>query len=198
MYRDTEIYGEITKTVINIYLDYGIKGFPIDEKSVCKKLGIALIPYTDFGKEDRKLLLKKSQHGFYVPGTSDNSPTIFYNDSYESKGAQRLTVFHELKHYVYEDSDDEEDDLADFFARYFMCPIPYLLLKKIDTPNEIASICGTSMEAAYNVYSNLCNRRKKYGYQLFDYEIPLIEHLEPILLEVYSVKKEGDDVYEGK
>ncbi len=195
MYRSSEIYDGIKKTIIEIYLDYEIKGLPIDEADVCRKMGVALLPYTSFRKEERNLLLKKSKHGFYVPGTVDNSPTIFYNDLYASKGAQRLTIFHELKHYVYEDIDDEEDDLADFFARYFMCPIPYLLLKKIDTPNEIASVCGTSMEAAYNVYSNLRNRRKKYGYYLFDYEKPLIDHLDPVLLEVYSKEKEGDDIY---
>jgi len=198
MYRAGEVYDEIKKTVIDIYLDYGIVGFPIDEKYVCEKMGVALIPYTSYSKEERKLLLKKSQHGFYVPGTADNSPTIFYNDLYESKGAQRLTVFHELKHYVYGDSDDEGDDLADFFARYFMCPIPYLLLKKIDTPNQITSVCGTSLKVAYNVYSNLYNRRRKYNYHLFDYEIPLINHLEPILLEVYFEKNGGDKKYEGK
>jgi len=198
MYRTGEIYDEIKKTIIDIYIDYGIVGFPIDETCVCRKMGVALIPYTNYGKEERRLLIKKSQHGFYVPGTADNSPTIFYNDLYESKGAQRLTIFHELKHYVYEDDDDENDDLADFFARYFMCPIPYLLLKKIDTPNEIASVCGTSLEAADNVYSNLHNRRKKYSYHLFDYEIPLINHLDPVLLEVYSREREGDEIYEGK
>lgn len=47
-------------------------------------------------------------------------PTIYYNDSFESEGSQRFTIFHELKHYVFEDKDDEDDDLADFFARYFM------------------------------------------------------------------------------
>jgi len=198
MYRASEVYEEITKTIIDIYLDYDIKGFPIDEKLVCRKLGVALIPYSGFTRKDRALLIKKSQHGFYVPETANNSPTIFFNDSFESEGAQRLTIFHELKHYVYDDIDDEDDDLADFFARYFMCPIPYLLLKKIDKPNEIASVCGTSMAAAYNAYSNLRNRREKYGYHLFDYEIQLINHLEPILLEVYSEKKEGDGIYEGK
>lgn len=37
------------------------------------------------------------------------------------------------------ESNEDEDDLADFFARYFLCPIPYLLMKGIETENEIVS-----------------------------------------------------------
>ena len=133
-----------------------------------------------------------------MKGTKANAPTIYYNDSFESDGAQRFTIFHELKHYVYNDEDDSEDDLADFFARYFMCPIPYLLLKNMDTPNEIASYCGTSFEVAFHVCLNLHNRKNRYGFQIFDYEIKLIEHLEPVLLEVYSKEKESDEIYESK
>lgn len=72
-----------------------------------------------------------------------------------------------------------------------MCPIPYLLLKKIDTPNDIVSYCGTSLAVARNVYINLRNRKNKYEYHLFGYEVPLIEHLEPVLLEVYLKGKGG-------
>ena len=190
MYRKGTIYDEIKKVIIDIYLDYGFNTFPIDPQEVCRRMGVALIPYSSFNREQRRLLKKESEYGFFVPATSQNVATIYYNDFYGSLGAQLLTIFHELKHYVYEDSDDVDDNLADFFARYFMCPIPYLLLKNIDTPNEIVSFCGVSYEAAYNVYSNLLNRKNKYGYRLFDYEIPLIEHLEPVLLEVY--KKECD------
>ena len=67
-----------------------------------------------------------------------------------------------------------------------MCPIPYLLLKKIDSQNEIVSFCGASPLAARNASTNIVNRRNKYGYKLFDYEVRLIEHLEPLLIEVYQ------------
>ena len=67
-----------------------------------------------------------------------------------------------------------------------MCPIPYLLLKKIDSQNEIVSFCGASLSAARNASTNIVNRRNKYGYKLFDYEVRLIEHLEPLLIEVYQ------------
>lgn len=176
MYRPTDIYEEITKTIIDIYLDYGIKTFPLDEKDICRRLGVALVPYSECCSEAQELLLKKSEHGFFVKGTSETPPTIYFNDRFGSSGAVRFTIFHDLKHYVYnEDADnEEEDDLADFFSRFFLCPIPYLLMKGIETENEIVSCFGVSMAAAENVVSNLQNRKKKYGFKVFDYEVPLL------------------------
>ena len=57
--------------------------------------------------------------GFFVKATKSTPPTIYYNDTIESEGAIRFTIFHELKHYVFEDDDDEDDDLADFFCKIF-------------------------------------------------------------------------------
>lgn len=184
MYRKPEIYDNIKRTIINIYIDYDLKGFPIDEKDVCRKLGIALVPYSEYNLKDRELLKKKSEYGFFIPETLVNPPTIFYNDSVESIGSIRFTIFHEIKHYVYEDCDDSQDDLADFFARYFMCPIPYLLLKGITHKNDIMSYCRTSMVVAENVCKNIINRQSKYGNKIFEYEKPLIKQLDPILFEV--------------
>ncbi len=149
-------------------------------------MGVALVGYSSMPEEFYYLLKKKSMYGFFVPETRENPPTIYYNDMINSKGLQRFTVFHELKHYVFEDENEEEDDLADYFSKYFMCPIPYLLLKNIDSPNEVVSRFGTSLEAAGYICANVNNRRNKYGYRIFDYEVELIEHLEPILLEIYA------------
>ncbi len=186
MYRqDRGIYDDLARAVIDIYIDYNIRSFPLDENEICKTLGVELIPYSSYKGKKREILLKKSPWGFFSPKSAESDPIIFFNDSYDSVGAQRLTVFHELKHYVFEDEDDSDDDLAEYFGRYFMCPIPYMLLNHIDTPNEIVSYCGLSLEAANYASENIHNRRKKYGYKIFDYEIPLIEHLEPALLETY-------------
>ena len=54
----------------------------------------------------------------------------YYIQLIVSVGAQRFTIFHKIKHYVFEDKDDAKDDTADYFAKLFMCPIPYLILKK--------------------------------------------------------------------
>lgn len=185
MYRDGKIYDEIVETIIQIYIDYGIKSFPVDEKVICRKMGVSLLPYSYFDKRTRELLIKKSLYGFFVKGSKEKPPTIYYNDLRDNYGSVRFTIFHELKHYIYDDEDDSEDDLADYFARQFMCPTPYLLLKDVDTENELMSYCGVSHEAAVNTKMNILNRKRKYGYDLFDYEVKLIEHLEPVLIEVF-------------
>lgn len=64
MYRRDAIYDEIKNVIIDIYIDYGIKTFPINEKEVCKKMGVALIPYSEYEGDEFKLLQKKIQVGF--------------------------------------------------------------------------------------------------------------------------------------
>lgn len=186
MYRDGKVYDEIDKVIIDIYLDYDIKTFPIDPVDVCNRMGVALIPYSEFGRAGCKLLSKKSLHGFFVKESKEQPPTIYYNDRLESKGAMRFTILHELKHYVYDDDNDDADDLADYFARHFMAPTAYLMQKGLDSTNEIVSFCGMSMEAAKNAYMNIVSRRKRYGMDLFDYEVSLIDQLDPILMETFT------------
>lgn len=187
MYRPPADYDSIKKVIIQIYLDYDISGFPLDEKAVCKTLGVSLIPYSEYFPEDALLFKKKSKYGFYVKGTRENPPTIYYNDKFDSEGAKRLTIFHELKHYIFnEDSEDEEkDDYADFFGRYFLCPIPYLIVKNIDTVNDVISNFGLSQTAAKNAVSNVTNRKIRYGKRIFDYEVPLLEHLDKDAFEIF-------------
>lgn len=195
MYRSSEEYEEIVKDIIDIYLDYGIKDFPINEKDICNKLGVSLVPYSALSDEVIKLLKRKRKYGFFVKGCRNFPPTIYYNDSIESDGTRRITIFHELKHYVYnEDSDDEdEDDLAEFFARYFMCPIPYLIIKGLDDVNEIISHCDVNAIIAGNVISNLHNRKEKHGYRIFEHEIPFLKHLDIDAYEVFKRSHSGGD-----
>lgn len=185
MYRKGEVYDEIKNVIIDIYIDYDIHQFPVDEKWLCRRMGVALIPYSAYDTDARILLNKKSKKGFFVKGSDTSPPTIYYNDRFKTEGEIRFTIFHELKHYVFEDVDDSEDDLADFFARYIMCPIPYLMLKNINTAEEVMSYCNTTISAATHVVSNINNRKNKYDYQIFDNEKRLINHLEPLLIEVY-------------
>lgn len=189
MYRSREEYNEISRVVAEIYVDYGItsKDFPLDEKEICRKMGVELIPYSEYGRDEKQYLLKRSRFGFFVRETNENPPMIFYNDELGPRGAIRFTVFHELKHYVSDDDDESQDDLAVFFARYFMCPIPYAILMKISTPDKIIQGFGVSFAAAKNICSALKNRRNVYGDKLFEEEIPLIEQLKPECIEFFEL-----------
>ena len=64
MYRAGKEYNEIDKVICQIYLDYDLRFFPIDEKEVCRKLGVSLIAYSEFDGADLKLLKKNHSKAF--------------------------------------------------------------------------------------------------------------------------------------
>lgn len=185
--RSGQEYDEIVKEIIQIYIDYDIKSFPLDLDMICRLLGVSLVPYSECGLEAKDLLLKKTKKGFFVRGTTENTPTIYYNDYEVSVGEMRYTISHEIKHYVYDECDDdnEKDDLADFFARFFLCPIPYLIVKGILSSNDIVSHCKVTLTAASNAASNISERMRWYGYKIFEHELPLLKHLIPVEFELY-------------
>lgn len=190
MYRSGNEYDELDKLIYSIYVDYNIQKFPIDEKELCQKMRIALVPYSEFSNDGQSLLQKKSKHAFFVKASKENQPIIYYNDMFESNGAIRFSIFHEIKHYICEDEDDSKDDLADYFARHFMCPTAYLMVKGIVSPNEIVPFCGVSFEAACNASANLASRQEKLGMKLFSYEKEFIKQIDPIVLSLYEKKGE--------
>lgn len=199
MYRRGKEYDRIAKLAINIYLDYGFNTFPLDEKEVCRRLGIALVPYSECAPEERALLHKRSTYGFFNPLTKFTPPIIFYNDDLnelQSYGCIRQSIFHEIKHFVDDDKDGnpEDDDLAEYFGKYFACPIPHLIVNNIINPSEIVSLFGTSYTIASYVSTNIANRKKRYGKLIFDYEKPLIQLLDPTYYEIFINRKDGDDL----
>ena len=177
MYWSGNDYDKTAQLVIGIFVDYNIRRFPVDEKAICRNLGLKLIPYSEYSEEQQVLLRKRSPDAFFAPATKKTPPTIFYNDKVESYGRLRYNIFHEVKHFVNGDKDDGEynDNMADYFARYFMCPIPYLIEYGIDDELTIMSDHLVSLQAAQNTLKNVRNRRAAYGDKIFDYEKPLVE-----------------------
>ena len=183
MYWTGNDYDKMTQLVIDIFIDYNITTFPIDEREVCRKLGLKLIPYSAYSEKDQILLKKRSKDGYFSPATKITSNAIYYNDSITSYGKIRFTVFHELKHYANGDKDDMEynDNMADYFSRYFMAPIPYLIKKDINDELTLIFDHGLSVEAAKYAIKNVQHRKARYGDTIFDYEKSLIELLCPYL-----------------
>lgn len=196
--RSGKEYDEIVKEIISIYIDYNIKSLPLDLEMICRLLGVSLVPYSACGHEAKDLLLKKTKKGFFVRGTHESTPTIYYNDYEVTVGEMRYTISHEIKHYVYDecDADTENDDLADYFARFFLCPIPYLIVKGILSPNDVVSHCKVTLTAACNAASNISERMRWHGYKIFEYEVPLLKHLIPVEFELY--KREHYDPETGR
>ncbi len=182
MYRIGKKYDEVAKLVGDIYIDYDLKGFPVDVTVACQKLGVALVPYSEYSNVEKALLLKKSESGFYVPPTVESAPMIFYNNDISvvgSCGNMRRNIMHEVFHYINGDTreDPDNDDLADYFGKYFLAPISYLIAAQIENPNEIIGKFEVDSTMAYYITKNINNRKMKYGNKIFDYEKPLLQHI---------------------
>lgn len=179
MYRKGKEYENLDKLAIDVYVDYGLSSFPLDEKELCKKMGIMLIPYSSYDGEQLQILKKKSLYGFWSMGNKGYTPMIFYNDNLNdlhSPATISQTIRHEIKHILCGDVDDAstKDDLAEHFGRYLACPTPYLIAKNITDINMAISTFGISAQMAGNALSAVTNRISKYGNKIFDYEKPLL------------------------
>ena len=181
MYRSGNDYNKMAQLVIDIYLDYNITSFPIDEKELCRRLGVKLVSYSEYPEKAQLLFQKKSLDAFFTATTKNTPPTIFCNDKNRNRERQRYSIFHEIKHFVNNDIEDNDynNNMADYFARYIMCPIPYLIKSNINDETTLISDHGVGYEAAIYAITNVRNRRAKHGDKIFDYEQPLIDLLFP-------------------
>lgn len=68
--------------------------------------------------------------------------------------------------------------MADFFARYFMCPIPVLISRKVLDIPTIMSDYNIGLQAANNVLSNLRNRKMWHGDKIVEHEQALVDLIE--------------------
>ena len=183
MYRSGEEYNTIERKVADIYCDYEFRGFPVDEKEVCSRMGVRLQKIPLEIRRTNKFVSNRLCGGFFVKSTAKTPPTIFYEVWFTTtRQEQRFAIFHELKHFVFEDKNDDKDDLAEHFSRCFMCPPSYFLLKGITAPEELADFCDMTFSAAKNASQQIKNRLDKYGTKLYSYEVDLIRLLEPALL----------------
>ena len=181
MYRNGKEYDKMAQLAISILTDYNITSFPIDEKELCRKMGVSLIPYSEYSEEQQQLFIKRSEDAFYLPPTLQSPPAILYNDQVTPYTRVRHSVFHEIKHYANGDTEetDLDEELAGYFSKYIQAPIPYLIVTGVDSHLTIMSNHGLGEQSAVYVLRNLRNRRAKYGDKIFEYEQPLIDLLFP-------------------
>lgn len=168
-------YRIIDEEVVNIYEDYGLTSFPINVYELCKKMGIKLFKYSSFEGEDKKILLKKSYDGFFTK--SPVGYCIFYNDQIENNEQINMTIAHEISHYVFEDECENEivESYAKHFARYLLCPTPYLIHKEMFNYLDIMYTFEITKTAAINASNSALNRYEAMGDRIFDYEQPILE-----------------------
>lgn len=174
-------YEKMAKLVIDIYLDYDIKLFPVDAYDIAERMGFKVSYYSDYPKEEREAFKKLFKDGTNLPieGDSKHTRNIIINDEIKSPARKQATIFHEIKHIVNCDKEGTQfnEDMATFFSRYMRCPTPYLICKKIESSDIIENKFEISTQMARIAASNVKFRAKKYGYKIFTYEIPLIKQL---------------------
>lgn len=180
MYRNGEMYDEMCNVVMDIYEDYGITldSFPLDMDWLIEIMGMDLVPYSAFPCH-KDLLIKKSKDGFCVPSDGICRPAVIINDTDSNYGPGKISSNkgHEVKHIVFLDTDDSEDDSADYFSKYLRCPIPLVINLGIKSKTELISKFKITGEQADYVLSNARNRVNKYGRRYFRYELRLFEQL---------------------
>lgn len=172
-----EQYEEIKRTVIDNFLEYGIKCIPISAFEVATKMGIKVIPYSALSENKRNASLKISIDGYSMEDKNTGEWLIYYNDSCQNYGRVNQTIMHEIGHYAmgHISDGDEEEAEAKFFAKYALAPPPlvHTLLEKI-TPETIMRSFDISWEAARNAYEYYKNWLYHGAHDYTDYEVKII------------------------
>lgn len=175
-------YEEIKKIVVNLFIKYDVKHIPISGFELASKIGIKVIAYSSFSQKIQKLMLKKSESGFFIE-KFEGKFYIYYNDAM-NYGRINNTIFHEIGHIILEHT--EESELAEaevnFFAKYALVP-PILVHKlNIDSPNKISAIFDVSNEAGFYAYDYYKKWLRYCGGKLYkDYEIKLIRLFKDVI-----------------
>lgn len=170
-------YDEIKKVIATLYKKYHIKQYPIDAFSLCKKMGIMLVPYTSLPLKERIRAYAASPDGFFAEYEENGtiSWVIFYNDAMMPERI-RFTILHEIGHIVLEHGghSDVAEAEANFFAKYAIAPPPIVHLFKPEDPYDIMESFGLSFECAWYVMSYY---KKWYQYHKNDkseYELIIV------------------------
>jgi Zn-dependent peptidase ImmA (M78 family) len=144
-------------------------------------MGFKVVKYNDFNDREKSILLKRSEDGWNFPIAQSalHDRLILINDSIQSDARRQATILHEIKHIINYDTkeSDYNEDMADYFARYIKCPIPYLIFIKEFDKLSIMYKYDVSSQMAQNVESNIKKRHKKYGWKIFRNEIPILKQI---------------------
>ena len=172
MRLEDDIYEHIKQVIIDIFIEYDIKGTPINAFEIAIKMGLKVIPYSALNEQQYRLAMKQSEDGFSLE-VGNNGWNIYYNDNCKSYGRISQTIMHEIGHYALGHIDDgaEEEAEAKFFAKYALAPPPLVhQLPEVVNVDKIMETFDLSWEAAciaYNYYKTWLRHGDEYvGYEL--------------------------------
>lgn len=179
MKLENEQYEEIKRTVIDTFLEYGVRSILISAFEMATKMGLSVMPYSALNEPQRKVALKISRDGFSVEVDS-RTWIIYYNDSCKNYGRINHTIMHEIGHYAMghteKGEEEEKETEAKFFAKYALAPPPLIhqLRMPIDA-NIIMKCFDISYEAACYAYKYYIRWLKFGGDEYTDYELKMLD-----------------------
>ena len=166
-------YEEIKQLILEMYEETGIDTCPIDPFEIARRLKYVVRPYSELSIDDWMWAESKSDEGFSRPELNPETGmyeyVIYYNDSEfdHTEGNIRWTIFHEIGHIYLGHHDnplgneEAEEDEANFFAKYAMCPPPLLHVTHCENALDVYNRFNTSDEFAgyaFAYYQTWLNR----------------------------------------
>jgi len=169
----SNIYEYLDSEAYRVLFDYGMFSFPLDVEMLANKLNASI----HYISQEQMLLLqeinleKKLSDGCVITIDGINYK-IFLNGN-NSKGRIRFTIAHEIKHIIFDDKDNNEDDesLTNHFARILLAPPVILDYYDCSSVNDIIKQFGVSNEVAKYILDARTKRNNIFGNNIiFDYE----------------------------
>ena len=122
-------YDKMVNLALELLMDYEIYDFPLNLKSLTKKLNIKLKKYSELNSVDFEALVEKSPLGTTTMEKYTNyhmEYQLWYNDIDNSVERNRFTIAHEICHVVNEDFEkpitENDEKLCDYFAKCLLAP----------------------------------------------------------------------------
>lgn len=143
-------YYKIIETVYNTTIELGINYIPISVDYIANRLKIKSIQNCDLNTP----LLSSNQNGLVI--LSKGKFYIIYNEK-DSLQERRFTAAHEIGHILLghlfsNPTSQQEKEIreqeADIFATFLLAPVCIIQALKLQTPEEIQSVCNIPYQYA--------------------------------------------------
>lgn len=147
-------YEKILEAVYKLIIELEVKQLPISVDYITNELWIKQIRNCDLNTP----LLSPNQNGLAV--LSKGKFYIIYNEKDDLR-ERRFTVAHEIGHIllghlfsnpISQQEKEIREQEADIFATFLLAPVCVIQALKLQTPEEIQSVCNTPYQ-----YAQLCS-----------------------------------------
>lgn len=178
----------------------GFTALPIEPRRIMARHGIKLLDYTEFailcGRDRAGVIEDYDEDGFLFPLESQGGRMTYCIVYNEEKDEERInwTLMHELCHYFLghvkcvEDvmtraskNKSELDVEADALCARLFCPTVVLHMCHVQSPEEIAELCGISYRAAFLRWQHLEKARHYKRFLEMKEERGILEQFGPFI-----------------